>query len=318
MDLSAELLKNPHYIKRVNESVEMLYSHFDELKKLLHKPLSDDNYDAAFKHFYEIFDVVPLMKLELNMPQIVRGRMHKNGDQLCNEHWQVSYNWRFQHKIELGRFNQRGEPLFYASLPTQSDEIDYIFTCSLECCKELSLEYNTPDVQDITLSGWAIEKPFYVINLAFDDLHLKYNPDLKESVSNYFKAIHANFSEPAAAFIESFLRYFSEVSRTRSNKNESYQLLGPLFIAIKYYSEHINKEPIYGLIYPSAMSMAKGLNVVLTRDAVKQFLRLDKVVMYRYFLVKPEGTTYVVDKCSDIVKVQGRKFKITNYIPAKA
>jgi hypothetical protein len=99
------------------------------------------------------------------------------------------------------------------------------------------------------------------------------------------------------------------------DKNECYQVLTPMFIAMKYYSETFNKELIYGLIYPSAMSLAKGLNVVLTRDAVKQFLRLDKVVMYRYCLVKPERKTWIADKCSDIVKVKGHKFRITGYIP---
>ena len=105
------------------------------------------------------------------------------------------------------------------------------------------------------------------------------------------------------------------------NKNECYQILVPFFVAIKYYAEHYSylietreNEPIYGMIYPSAMSMAKGLNIVVTREAVKQFLRLDKIVMYRYFLVKPERTTWVADKCSDIIKVKGRKFTITNYI----
>lgn len=315
MDLSTILASNPDYISRVNNSVGILQSNFTEIKKYLDGPLSDDNFNKTFLLFLDVFDLIPLLKAKLTMPQIVRGRMHKQGDSLCNERWQVSYNWRFKDKIKLGRFNQEGEPLFYGSLPTESKEMDYVLSCSLECCKELADEYNAPDVQDITLSGWLIDKPFEVIILCFDDLHLTNNPNLKQAVDTYFEAIKTHFSQEVARFIEAFLRYFSELSRTIMDKNQCYQVLTPMFIAMKYYSETQNKEPIYGLIYPSAMSLAQGLNVVLTREAVKQFLRLDKVVMYRYCLVKPERKTWVADKCSDIVKVKGHKFKITGYVP---
>lgn len=200
--------------------------------------------------------------------------------------------------------------------------MDYVLSCALECCKELSIEYGTPDLQDITGSGWMIEEPFNVVILCFDDLHLKDNPDLKAAVDNYLKTIRLHFSATAADFIEQFFRYFSELSRTTTDDNSCYKLLVPFFHALRYYGDHYHyltestePEPIYGLIYPAAMSLAKGLNVVLVRDAVKKFLRLDKIVMYRYFLVKPERTTWVADKCSDIIKVKGRKFTITNYIP---
>ena len=65
------------------------------------------------------------------------------------------------------------------------------------------------------------------------------------------------------------------------------------------------------------MTLAQGLNIVLIRDAVEQFLRLDKVVMYRYKL-NPVLRTWTADKCSDIVKVKGDNFTITNYISPPA
>ena len=325
MDLSAALNNNPDYVKRVNESVAILHNHFIEIKKHLDQPLTDDNFNDAYQRFIKIFDIIPILKVKLPMPQIIRGRPHQYGTPLCNERWQVSYNWRFQNKIKLGRFNQQAEPLFYGSLPTESKDMDAVLSCALECCKELSIEYNTPDLQDITVSGWMIDQPFNVVILCFDDLHLKDNPDLKSAVDAYIKTIYDHFSKEAASFIEQFFRYFSELSRTIMDNNACYQILVPFFSAIRYYADHFSyltetgeNEPVYGMIYPSAMSMAKGLNIVVTREAVKQFLRLDKIVMYRYFLVKPERTTWVADKCSDIVKVKGRKFTITNYIlPAR-
>jgi hypothetical protein len=322
MDLAAALISNPAYVKRVNEGIDKLREHFAVVKSYLNQPLSDDNFDDAFKRFLDMFDLIPILKVKLPMPQIVRGRPHYPGDPLCDQRWQVSYNWRFQHKIKLGRFNQIAEPLFYASLPTESDEMDYVLSCALECCKELSIEYGTPDVQDITVSGWMIEKTFNVVILCFDDLHLSQNHDLKKSVYSFLETIHTHFSKEAAAFIEEFFRYFSELSRTIMDDNACYKILVPFFYAIRFYADNYHyqteadtPEPIFGMIYPGAMSMAKGLNVVLTREAVKKFLRLDKIVMYRYFLVKPERTRWIADKCSDIIKVRGHKFKITNYIP---
>jgi len=183
------------------------------------------------------------------------------------------------------------------------------------------LEYNAPDIQDVTIGGWMIEKPFNVVILCFDEKHLAENPDLKLAVDNYLTDIYKYFSAEAAEFIEDFFRYFSELSRTIMDENECYKILVPFFVAIRDYADKYEyvtnentKEPIYGMIYPSAMTLAKGLNIVLTRDAVKKFLRLDKVVIYRYAL-NSALTIWVADKCSDIIKVKGHKFTITGYVP---
>ena len=322
VDLAHQLENNPDYIKRVNKSITQVSKYFNEIKGLINKPLCDENFIIAYQRFIDIFDIIPLLIVKLPMPQIVRGRPLYKDDPLCTERWQISYNWRFQDKIQIGRFNRIKEPLFYGSLPTQSEKMDYVLTCALECCKELSLEYDVPDIQDITIGGWIIENAFNVVILCFDDRHLADNPDLKLAVDNYLMTVHKYFSKEAAEFVESFFRYFSELSRTIMDGNECYKLLVPFFASIRDYADKYEyvtnegfKEPIYGMIYPSAMTLAKGLNVVLTREAVKNFLRLDKVVVYRYKLNR-SLSTWTADKCSDIIKVKNHKFKITGYIPA--
>jgi hypothetical protein len=318
--LSEELAKRPDYIKRVNESLGHLQSNLNEVKTYLNKPLSDDNFNAAFQHLYNIVDVIPLLKVKLPSLQIVRGRPHYVGEQLCSETWQISFNWRFRDKIELGRFNQKAEPLFYGSLPVKSEDggepIDYVLSCALECCKELTIEYPSSNLQDITLGGWIVEKTFEVVILCFDEEHLKGNPDLRDGVNEYLNAIREHFLPDVADLIEQCLRFFSELSRTKTPDNASYKITCPLFVAIRHYFENVNKEPVYGLVYPSAMSMAKGLNIVITRPAVRDFLRLDKVIMYRYILLN--HTQYVANRCSDMTKVYTRKFTIRNYIQPDA
>lgn len=313
MDLLTELRNDPDYINVVNESYETLNGHFEKIKEILYKPLSDENFNDAAQRFYEIFSKIPLMTVPVIAPQLIRGRPHFKGDPLCSERWQITYNWRYRNTIKLGRFNQEREPLFYASLPTETEQVDYVLSSALECCKELSIEYPN-DVQDITVSVWRIKERFNVINMCFDDVHLADNPELKRATDAFISIIFEAFTEPVALFIERFLKFFSELSGTVTEKNEAYQVLTAMFVTMRHHAKQVNQY-VNGLIYPSAMTLGKGLNIVLTRKAVKQYLKLDKVVMYRYVLVKPERTTYVADKCSDIVSVKNYKFKISGYIP---
>lgn len=309
---ASDLANKPEYIKMVNGEITRLKEIFERVKELLFLPLSDDNYNKAFQAFYLIIDIIPLMVNKLPAMQIVRGRPRRQKDELCTNKSDLSYNWKYRKDIKLGRFNQQGEAVFYASMPTESKAVDYILTCALECCKELTTEYGV-DLQEITLGGWIIDTPVDVVNLCFDDLHLTGNPDLKEAVESYLRAIRANFSTEAANFIEEFLRYISELSRTTMGNNECYKLTSPFFCAVRYYYDIQLKQPVYGLLYPSAMTLAKGLNIVLTKDAVDNFIQLDKVVIYRSILLKPERKTYKIDKCSDIIKVVGNEFSITGY-----
>jgi hypothetical protein len=38
------------------------------------------------------------------------------------------------------------------------------------------------------------------------------------------------------------------------------------------------------------------------------------VVMYQYDLSETDNKTWTADKCTDIVKVKGHKFNLTNYM----
>ena len=234
MDLSKQLSEKPQCINKVNESVFKLQCLFDDVKKLLNKPISDDNYNSAFRIFYEIFDLLPVLKNNISLPGIMRARPLKKDEILPAEQWEISYNLKNNRYIPLGKFNQKEEPLFYGSLITDEGLEHQVLSACKECCKELSCKYNPPAVQDITLSSWVISEPFSVINLCFDDQHLRYNKELKEGVDSYLHAIKDNFAPRTSVFIETFFRYFSELSRTLMAKNENYQLLGPLFIGLRY------------------------------------------------------------------------------------
>jgi len=125
------------------------------------------------------------------------------------------------------------------------------------------------------------------------------------------------FSPAANEFIKAFLQYFSNLSGSLGETDFHYFATTALLHAIKWYYAAVVEDPKYGLIYPGAMSEKKGLNIVLTTDAVDKFLSLDKVVMYRYYLIRPEKTKYVAYPCSDMARPRNGNFTITNYIPGK-
>lgn len=316
MNTFDELQSNTKLRADVNSSVPDLWHYFDNITSSTKVRFTDKNIDDrindVFQNFIRIIDLVPLMASFVSIPQIVRGRPNYNGEVFTCQ-TEISYNTSCPERIAFGRFNQKHEPLFYGSLPTETQDVDYVLSCALECCKELTAESTDIIFQDITVGGWLVNESFPVINLCFDDDHLKENPSLAVEVRRYLDTIDGCFSTQAANFIKAFLHYFSNLSGTLCDSDYHYFTTTALFHAIRWYYESKAKEPKYGLIYPGAMSEKKGLNIVLTSDAVDKFLSLDKVVMYRYHLVRPEKTTYVAYPVSDMVRPRNGIFHITNY-----
>ena len=316
MALLEQLSAIPEYTNRVNSNINALQKKFNLVKALLSQPLSNDNYNDAFHLFYEIFDVMPVLHNNVSLPIIIRGRPYHKSESLFNEKWQLSYNETQTDKIELGRFNQIKEPLFYGSLPTDEGISQQIMSAALECCKKFFNREHNESTQDVAIGFWKITTPFNLVNLCFDDVHLQYNKEMKEGIQEFLIAIKSSLNSAAAKFIEEFFRFFSKLSRRLMANNENYQVLGPLFIGLRYYSNSINKTNIYGLMYPGAMSAGNGLNVVLTKDA-SDFITLKKVVMYR-FQIHENNKDVSFYPCSDFVDVKNDRFEITNYIASKA
>jgi len=191
-----------------------------------------------------------------------------------------------------------------------------VLACSLESCKELIDPDNPPSIQDMTVGRWTVREAFSVINFCCNDIHLSGNKVLKEATDGYLEEIKAYFNERAAAFINNFMRFVSDLSCSAQPGN-GYYILNALFYAILYYYSQTYHTIPAGVIYPSAMSESRGLNIVLLPPAVDDFLQLEKVAMYRFFLVKGDKQ-YVSYPCSSLVEVIDNKFLITSYIPNAA
>jgi len=150
-----ELKNNFQLIEDVNNHVPFLWGHFDEIIRFKNRsftdPDIDDSINVVFQNFVDIISLVPLMAINVDTPQVVRGQKNCKDEPIFSSEKRISYNKSKMNLIEFGRFNQKGEPLFYASLPTESKNVDYVLSCALECCKELTAETRNYKYQDITV-----------------------------------------------------------------------------------------------------------------------------------------------------------------------
>jgi len=297
--------------ERMEKIVIYLENNLNEIEHLLSLPANQDRFDACLNFFYPIIDNIPLVVNYLSNIPIIRARPNYN-EEVFSEDYQISYNSRNKGKIKAGRFNDIEEPIFYGCLPVKNEGIDQGLSASLESCKELISIIDAPKIQDMTLSEWVIKTPFPVINLCFNDEHLKGNPEIKKVFDDYILDLRENFSPQVSRFIQRFLVFISDLSS--SNKFENcYYVLTALFKVIDYYFHKVLKQPFHGIIYPSAMSESKGLNIALLPKTVDDFLYPNHVIMFRYFKVKDE-LRYVSYPISDVAKVNNRCFELRNFL----
>lgn len=313
-----DLKNNLQFIKDVNSQVSYLWKCFDNIKSCSNRSFNDDDIDDTvnfvFQNFLNIIKFIPLMATIVRIPQVVRGQANSKNEPIFSSESRISYNTSRKDLIEFGRFNQKGESIFYASLPTETKNVDYVLSCALECCKELTATIRNYKHQDITVGGWIVKESFPVINLCFDEDHLKENPTLQVEIHRYLGEISECFSDGATKFIREFLYYFSDLSGTLAESDFHYFAPTALFHAIRYHYSHEVNDPKFGIIYPGAMSEKKGLNIAMTCVAVDKFLKLDKVVMFRYCPVHNGLTDCIAEPCSDLVYPDSDgNFIITNY-----
>lgn len=303
---------NKSLISGIQNNLKDLKRNFDMLRKLTEEPGSQKNFDTAINAFYYIFDHIPLPGPYLDSTELsfFRARANDRKNVLFNQVTDISYNSTKPEVIKEGRFNQYQEAVFYASLPVEGNNLLSSMAAILETCKGLTSQHNPVHLKDFTIGRWKVIKPFYVVNFCFDEEHLIVNPPIKRQVDEYLKAIRACLNKESSDFVLEFLAYFSALSGKRTEQKFEYYVLTAMFYAIQiYYSKNAGIR-MNGLIYPSAMTEKKGLNIVLTTFAVDEHLRPDKVGMYRF---KLEGNTYNGEPCCDAVDIDGDKFTITGF-----
>jgi hypothetical protein len=289
-----------HYL---NKNLDSFKAKFEKLKELQLQEPNDENFNIAFNLFYKIFDFVPLMYHELETPHIYRSQPNEIGE-LFNTQRRISYNKDNIKLIKPGKFNAWYEPMFYGSLPySPKDKKDFIspsLTAALESYKDFNDASKTIYFKDLTIGKWKISKKFTCVNLCFDNIHLNYNHEMKETCDVFLSSLSKYYSPDSHEFIKNIFSYYSSLCRISSNEG-AYYLLTAFFTAIRHYYAKFADIQINGIISSSAATNGRGLNIVLTPSVVDKHLILDSVRMLRFFLVLPEARTYSIYKCSETV-----------------
>lgn len=230
-----------------------------------------------------IFDNVPFMISSIDETIITRARRNTKLLFSCKE--EVSYN-KDLNLIRAGRFNLENESVFYGCLPTFNENgkfINYGNQCPMfEVCKEINTHEGLTFPVFFTLGFWKVKNKLSVLNLCFEEDHLASNAGIHNVIKSFSNSVKAYSSEKAFGFIKSVWEYFSSLSRkwdTVSSSNH-YFILTAFYKAFEEHYQAINGKGCDGIIYPSAMTQAKGLNIALRPSAVDNGLELSQIQMY--------------------------------------
>jgi len=263
--------------------------------------------DEHFNELKEICKVilgnVPFMLTVLDTTYITRAR--QNIKPIFSKTAEISYNNNLP-SISQGRFNLAEESAFYGCLPTYHADgklINYRNQCPLfEVCKELSNGQGISFPAFFTFGFWKIVKKLPVLNLCYEDDHLASNPAINGPVSQFVKDIKKEASGKTVDFILEVWRYFSGLTRRWDDKKNTnyYFILTAFYHAFKETYRRTHSSECAGIIYPSAMTEAKGLNIVLNPEGVDYHLQLSKVQMW---ILRSRGLRYDYEPITGVVTV---------------
>lgn len=316
-----DLFKQRGLHKYLDRDIAKFKRKLERVQELTSKSATQRNFAGAYYVFYKIFDAVPLLLNNLMGMQIYRSQTN-NPNELFNTQSRISYNKTNTSIIPAGKFNASRQPMFYGSLPYIAEDRMLSFpaamTACLETCKPITDPAKTVLLQDFTIGTWKIINPISVANLAFDETHLSNHSELRLANHTYLTQMKSNLSSEAGDFVDTLFTYFSCLCRTGRNES-AYYVLTAFFEAIRAYYRNNLGYQIKGLISSSAATEGRGLNIVMTPEAVDEHLLLSEAHMERFFLVMPEAVTYCTYPCTEVMKNLNHEtnfnYTFSKYIP---
>lgn len=251
---SDELLKMASNTELPIEQIENYISEFYKTK-----PLPIANY---------MFDSVT--RCSINEP----NEIFKNTNR-------CSYN-PFVKNIPLLRCNYKEQQVFYAAVPTTSITLGASTTAILETTMEHIRNHDIKKYH-VTLSRWNIVKPIPLYIFPFSKKCIQRNVDFQVANENYNRVFADTFGSQnteAVKYFKDSLEFMSDVFCESENKSIYYRISAAFYNCLTKFARNKNI-PICGVMYPSANTMAHGINVVLQKELLDLgILKCDYVQMY--------------------------------------
>ncbi|MFL9829272.1 hypothetical protein ABS764_00270 [Flavobacterium sp. ST-87] len=168
----------------------------------------------------------------------------------------------------FGRANNPHQVMFYGALETTLidkprltaiAETSHIFRVSGTDCT---------DGEHYTVSRWETQKELLVVEVVFSEYALKNNPDIAKSFENQTKLLQEHNLEPQEiAFHLEFLKFISEEFSKKVINPEEYK------ISAAYTNIALLHPDVSGITYPSVQTDYFGVNIVLTPEVVRTYLK---------------------------------------------
>lgn len=178
--------------------------------------------------------------------------------------------------ISLQRCNYEKQQVFYAAVAS-GKTFKATGTAFMETGFSYAKDKNVSRMY-FTLSRWELSRPLRMFVLPFSKRSTRNNDDFKMMNKHFRKLLRqaAAYYNEDPTDIEEFLKFISHVYTSPFRKKHYYKISSAFFNAIMYYGEEID-----GLIYPSAMTRAEGMNIAVRKDLIdQQVLNCDLAVMF--------------------------------------
>lgn len=204
---------------------------------------------------------------------IERGRINEDGKLFTSE-FDISYRTDLGNIQEFGRANKPVQSRFYGSMP--SKEIQWARATILA---ELIQSYKKIPKSDwkeltFTVGRWHAKEQFEVADVCFSEKYFN-NHELKTRYEEWVSTMKG--SQMSEKEYQDLLFFFSdEFAKTEIKSHHDYKL------SCAYADFAIYSNRLHGVSYPSVQMEYKANNIVLTQEAVEQFLELREVAMFRF------------------------------------
>lgn len=249
----------------------------------------------------ELLDKVPVPLFLCPEDYILRARPNFDGEVFRFSH-EISYNTTSPERLTLNRFNLQGEAVFYGatsiSNTMDNQQGHSTLTTILESFKYLLDKDNKTLYQYLTIGSWAPTGGFPLLTLTFYPKAAEKSKYVKNANEYYKKFFAGSYSKADQNKLEIFLGYFSECACKKNDSENNYLLTTAFFHAAQ---ECYGKE--IGILYSSSMTENQGLNVVLTKEIVDNYLKVIKVGMYKCQRNPSQRMEFSIFPCSDMAEV---------------
>jgi hypothetical protein len=273
----------------ITTTLEEIETYLYVLKTQLTK--NEAEFTVLEDNCYELISRLPLPVYYYDSSFIIRARPNFYGE-VFTKTSQIGYN-PLTDQIELGRFNLKGESVFYGAIPISSHSLDGVMTSICETYKDLFNREADFIRLYLTIGRWQVVKPIPLVLLTFWD-KLWNNEQVKNINPVFINHLELSCSEIDQKKCQLFYQFISEKAGRLSDNNNNYLLTTAFYHALKrYYGNET------GILYSSSMTENQGLSVALSKEIIdSDFLKLDLVVMYKCERNPADSKKYFVGPCS--------------------